>query len=168
MTLIVSFGTTDSKGRYRKCQTPPGQIQAAQCEAYYEALLVNPILEVTPITALTEMVSQFVLRPLNVLGQHLGNFYANLLEPLPWVWKLPVLLVATTIIVIVILIAFRYKLNFGFNLFCLEPTSYKSLSQSEESKQVKRGFTNYLPRGLNFLKKKKMKKREKFQKISKK
>ena len=96
---------------------------------------MNPILEVTPITALTEMVSQFVLRPLNVLGQHLGNFYANLLEPLPWVWKLPVLLVATTIIVIVILIAFRYKLNFGFNLFCLEPTSQKSLSQSEEPKK---------------------------------
>ena len=81
------------------------------------------------------MVSQFVLRPLNVLGQHLGNFYANLLEPLPWVWKLPVLLLATTIIVVVILIAFRYRLNFGFNLFCLEPTSYKSLSQSEEPKK---------------------------------
>ena len=99
---------------------------------------MNPILEVTPITALTEMVSQFVLRPLNVLGQHLGNFYANLLEPLPWVWKLPVLLLATTIIVVVILIAFRYRLNFGFNLFCLEPTSHKSLSKSEEPKKKMR------------------------------
>ena len=83
--------------------------------------MVNPILEVTPVTALTEMASQFVLRPLNVLGKQVGAFYTNLLEPLPWVWKLPVLILATLIIIVLILIAFRYKFNFGFNLFSLEP-----------------------------------------------
>ena len=85
------------------------------------------------MTALTEMTSQFVLRPLNVLGQHVGGFYTHLLEPLPWVWKLPVLLLATAVILVVILIAFRYKFNFGFNLFSLEPCQEQPSSQSRLS-----------------------------------
>merc|ERR1711894_663211 len=65
-----------------------GESEAAKCDAYYSALLVNPVLEATPIKALIEMLSMFVLRPLQLLGESLGIYYKTLLDPLPLMWKI--------------------------------------------------------------------------------
>ena len=115
--------------------------QSTKCEAYYEALIVNPILEVTPLKALTEMLAQFIFKPLNILGEHLGGFYKNLLEPLPWAWKLPVILVVTILMIIVCLLGFRYKFRFGFNLFSIEPSS----APKPRAPEVPHDIPNELP-----------------------
>ena len=50
-------------------------VKENKCEAYYEALMVDPLWEVTPLKAITETVSQFVLRPVEMCGGSLGVFF---------------------------------------------------------------------------------------------
>lgn len=83
-------------------------IQDNKCEAYYEALMVDPFWEITPLKAITETASQFVLRPLEVLGSSIGIFFSGILEPIPIFWKIPVLIVGLIVIVLLLLMGCRY------------------------------------------------------------
>ena len=100
-----------------------GDSYNSKCEAYYSALLVNPVLEATPIIALSEMLSQFVLRPLQLLGESLGVYYKTLLDPLPLVWKIPCLLLGTLILCFLCLLIFRYRIKAPFSILTIEPSS---------------------------------------------
>lgn len=93
-----------------------------KCEAYYEALMVDPFWEVTPLKAITETCSQFILRPLEILGSSLGIFFNEILAPIPLLWKIPVLIVAVVLILFVLLMACRYKVKSPL-LFSIEPSS---------------------------------------------
>ena len=110
-----------------------GDSSNANCEAYYSALLVNPVLEATPIKALCEMLSLFVLRPLQLLGESLGIYYKTLLEPLPLVWKIPVLLVGTMILCFVCLLMFRYRIKAPFSILTIEPSSNRQSKRRSSS-----------------------------------
>ena len=78
-----------------------------KCEVYYEALMVDPFWEVTPLVAVSETLSQFVLRPLEMCGASLGTFFNEILAPMPLLWKIPVLIIGMIIILLVLLMSCR-------------------------------------------------------------
>ena len=119
-----------------------GESEASQCDAYYSALLVNPVLEATPIRALTEMLSLFVLRPLQLLGESLGIYYKTLLDPLPLVWKIPCLLTGTFFLCFLFLLTFRYSITTPFGIVTIEPSSKRkqeAIKAETRAKELKNG-----------------------------
>ena len=118
-----------------------GESEAAKCDAYYSALLVNPVLEATPIRALTEMLSVFVMRPLQLLGESLGIYYKTLLDPLPLVWKIPILFTGTIFLCFLFLLIFRYSITTPFGIMSIQPCSNKQPQsvkrKSSSSKAIK-------------------------------
>jgi Ca2+/Na+ antiporter len=81
------------------------------CEDYYEALLVDPFWEVTPLAAFSETLSQFVLSPLRAVGHFVGLFFGEVLAPIPLAWKIPVLIIVFVLFAFVLLMACRYKIS---------------------------------------------------------
>ena len=86
------------------------------CEDYYTAVMVDPALEVGLVTALMETLSSCLVIPAQSLGLALGQYYTSVLQPLPWVWKLPVMILATLIILFMLLMTCGYE--FSIPLFC--------------------------------------------------
>lgn len=121
-----------------------GVKDSSKCEAYYEALMVDPFWEVTPLKALTETLSQFVLRPLEMFGGSVGVFFTDILAPVPLVWKVPVLIVGAVIIVMIVLMACRYKIKSPL-LFSIEPCSNSPLKK----KKLKANNPDSLPYPAN-------------------
>ncbi|XP_078074319.1 chloride channel CLIC-like protein 1 isoform X2 [Mustelus asterias] len=74
------------------------------CETYYEALLVDPILEVPPTKALMLTITTLITEPLKHIGQPIGQFFRDLLKDLPWMWQFPV-----TLTVILAVVVFCYS-----------------------------------------------------------
>ena len=56
------------------------QFSKDKCQEYFEALMVDPLLEVTPTMALAETFTAFVVQPLEHLGRHIGKFFNALLH----------------------------------------------------------------------------------------
>ena len=75
----------------------PGVNDVNNCEAYYEALMVDPLWEVSPLSALSETAALFVLRPLELLGAAAGVFFRDFLGPIPFIWKVPCLAIAALV-----------------------------------------------------------------------
>ena len=76
------------------------------CEAYYLAALVDPAWEVGLQDAFVETVSVFVVAPGRACGEGLAGFYSQLLEPLPLLWQLPIVGLATLLLVVFLLLLF--------------------------------------------------------------
>merc|ERR1719348_723511 len=70
------------------------------CEAYYTAVMVDPALEVGLVAAVMETFSSCIIVPARTTGEALGSFYVAVLEPLPWAWRLPVLLLSTLLLTV--------------------------------------------------------------------
>jgi hypothetical protein len=49
------------------------------CQAYYEAMMLDPFLEVTPALVLSEMTASFFLHPSGMLGTAIANFSKGIL-----------------------------------------------------------------------------------------
>ena len=62
--------------------------EALKCKDYFIALYANPLFEVSPIEACTEVLSMTILRPFQLLGESLGIFYQAFLDPLTFIWKI--------------------------------------------------------------------------------
>ena len=62
--------------------------EAIKCKDYFIALYANPLFEVSPIEACTEVLSMTVLRPFQLFGESLGIFYQAFLDPLSFIWKI--------------------------------------------------------------------------------
>lgn len=77
------------------------------CEAYYLAALVDPAWEVGMEDAFVETVSVFLVAP----GKACGESLAQLLEPLPLLWKLPIISLATFLLVVFLLLLFGYEIS---------------------------------------------------------
>ena len=93
--------------------------------------MVDPFWEVTPLKAVTETVTQFVLRPLEVAGTSIGKvtdspkmilldiqvctlyssgvFFNELIAPIPFFWKVPVLVIGAAIILLLVVMACGYR-----------------------------------------------------------
>ena len=77
------------------------------CEAYYLAAFVDPAWEVGMEDAFVETVSVFLVAP----GKACGESLAQLLEPLPLLWKLPTISLATFLLVVFLLLLFGYEIS---------------------------------------------------------
>jgi len=102
------------------------------CEAYYTAAMVDPAFEVGLGSAILETFSVCIILPAQTVGQALGSYYTCLLEPLPLVWKVPVLLAATVLVVLLMLISCGYEFKIPF-LLSITPKS-KSNARLEDRK----------------------------------
>ena len=95
--------------------------------------MVDPFWEVTPLKAVTETVTQFILRPLEVAGTSIGKFtilvniqmirlnkqvcilyssgvfFNELIAPIPFFWKVPVLVIGAAIILLLVVMACGYR-----------------------------------------------------------
>jgi len=54
-----------------------------ECQKYYEAVMLNPGLEVTPTRVLSEVIADFFLHPIGMLGSAIAEFSKNILGGLP-------------------------------------------------------------------------------------
>ena len=90
------------------------------CEAYYTAVMVDPVFEVNLLTAILETASVCLVIPVKTLGESLGAFISHLLAALPGVWKLPVLLLVSSILVVLLLLRSGYELKVPL-VFSLRP-----------------------------------------------
>ncbi len=81
--------------------------------------MVDPFWEVTPLKAIAETASQFVLRPLEVFGGSVGVFFAELLSPLPVAWKIPVLVIGAAVILLLVIMLCGYRIR--SLMFSIEP-----------------------------------------------
>jgi hypothetical protein len=52
------------------------------CQKYYEAVMMDPALEVTPTLVLSDMISSFLLHPCGKLGSAVADFSNNILGKL--------------------------------------------------------------------------------------
>ena len=125
-----------------------GESEAAKCDAYYSALLVNPVLEATPIKALIEMLSMFVLRPLQLLGESLGIYYKTLLDPLPLMWKIPILFTGTVVLCFLFCLTFRYSITTPFGIVTIAPSS-KNKNKAPKSGSKNSIFSTWMKKLLN-------------------
>ncbi|KAL4660140.1 chloride channel CLIC-like protein 1 [Arapaima gigas] len=77
-------------------------LQDDPCKKYYEVLVVNPILLVSPTKALSVTITTFFTEPLKHFGQGISEFLRALLQDLPVTLQIPVLLIiALSILVFV-------------------------------------------------------------------
>lgn len=52
---------------------------ADPCEEYHRTLLTDPTYEVTPLTAMVDMLAITVFQPLGFIGKQIGSFFDSLL-----------------------------------------------------------------------------------------
>ena len=81
------------------------------CEEYYLAALVDPAWEVGLQDAFVETLSVFLVAPGTACGESLAGFYSQLLEPLPLLWQLPIIGLATLLLVVLLLLLFGYEIS---------------------------------------------------------
>uniref|UniRef100_A0A3B3DJM9 Chloride channel CLIC-like protein 1 n=1 Tax=Oryzias melastigma TaxID=30732 RepID=A0A3B3DJM9_ORYME len=75
-------------------------LQDDPCKKYHEVLMVNPILLVPPMKAITMTITTFITDPLKHLGQGISEFLRALLKDLPVTLQIPVLIVITLSILV--------------------------------------------------------------------
>ncbi|PNF41746.1 hypothetical protein B7P43_G03427 [Cryptotermes secundus] len=73
-----------------------------ECHKYYEAVMLDPALKVTPTVVLSEMVADFILHPSGKLGSAIADFSNNILENLPWGTNYLVLIASFFFIAVII------------------------------------------------------------------
>lgn len=75
------------------------------CKKYYEAMMTNPKLQVTPVAALSHLVSNMIVHPVSNLGLAVSAFIENATGELPsiYAWIVKILLFVCVGIVIMIL-----------------------------------------------------------------
>ncbi|XP_069550843.1 chloride channel CLIC-like protein 1 isoform X2 [Brachyistius frenatus] len=75
-------------------------LQDDPCKKYYETLMVNPILLVSPTRAISVTITTFITEPLKHFGQGISEFLRALLKDLPVTLQIPVLLTIVLAIVV--------------------------------------------------------------------
>jgi len=111
------------------------------CEAYYTAAMVDPAFEVGPITAIVETFTVCLVVPARACGECFGSFYTQLLQPLPYIWKIPVLVLATLVLMFLMLLLCGYEFKIPF-LLSVRPSRRRK--ESSKSARVKGNETLFL------------------------
>ena len=101
------------------------------CEAYYTAAMVDPAWEVGLLDAFVETFSVCLVAPGKACGQSLAGFYTHLLQPLPVIWKMPIIVLATVLLVVMLLLLCGYELNVPFLLSIRPAAKRKSNTLGE-------------------------------------
>ena len=104
------------------------------CEAYYTAAMVDPAWEVGLLDAFVETFSVCLVAPGKACGESLAGFYTHLLQPLPVLWKMPIMVLATILIVVQLLLVCGYELSIPFLLSIRPAKKEKQDTSSEENR----------------------------------
>jgi hypothetical protein len=94
------------------------------CAEYHEALMVDPLWEVTPTMAVAETLTLLVVQPLEHLGTHLGKFFSSLLASQSWLASIPVLAFVCLVTLVLLVMLFGYKIKLPWFLGSIEPQAY--------------------------------------------
>ncbi|CAD6220284.1 GSCOCG00004981001-RA-CDS [Cotesia congregata] len=93
------------------------------CRKYYEGMMENPFLQVTPAQALSHMIATCIMTPASMIGNALSDFVNNSTKHLWWPVQLivaPLLIIGIIIIFIMILIFLAGgTLSWGFGPFSI-------------------------------------------------
>eukprot|EP00092_Neocalanus_flemingeri_P018229 GFUD01019729.1.p1 GENE.GFUD01019729.1~~GFUD01019729.1.p1 ORF type:complete len:572 (+),score=123.07 GFUD01019729.1:68-1783(+) len=110
-----------------------------KCEEYHKAILVDPIYEVNPLTALVDLATKLVLHPLSSLGKEVGSMFSGLLGSVPFFWKVPVLLVFVVLLMFVMILFAGYKVRLPLFLGEIGPASVpaSNLALEEQIRDLK-------------------------------
>ncbi|XP_014300655.1 uncharacterized protein LOC103575339 isoform X2 [Microplitis demolitor] len=105
-----------------------------ECQKYYEAMMENSFLQVTPAQALSKMIATCVVTPVGLIGHAVGDFVHNATKNL---WFPIQIVVAPLLIIGIILIAGIVLVVLGggsLNLWGFGPFSIFSLRGRTESR----------------------------------
>jgi len=96
------------------------KFQVSNCEAYYEAMHVESIWEVSPLDAVIETLSDVLFRPIAKFGHVLSDFFNVIIDRTPFIWTPVVLLLGFFLIALIIfgLLGYRFRSIF----FSIEPS----------------------------------------------
>ena len=111
------------------------QFSKDKCQEYFEALMVDPLLEVTPTMALAETFTAFVVQPLEHLGRHIGKFFNALLHETSWLSSPAILTFVFIAILLCLVMIFNYRFRLPFFLGCFEPRTSHNISFDVERKE---------------------------------
>ena len=106
-----------------------------KCKEYYEALMIDPLLEVTPTMALAETFTAFIVQPLEHLGRHIGKFFNALLQETSWLSSPVILTFVFIAILLCLVMIFNYRFRLPFFLGSFEPRTNLSDSFTLERKE---------------------------------
>jgi len=134
-----------------------------KCEEYHKAMLVDPIYEVNPLTAMVDLTTTLLLHPLSSLGKEIGSMFNGLLGEVPFLWKLPVLLVFLIFILFFMVLLAGYEIRLPFFLGKIGPANsgikdkhlekeidhLKSVIQSLTNSEVKKELSHVAVKALN-------------------
>jgi len=107
-----------------------------RCEEYHKAILVDPIYEVNPLTALVDLATKLLLHPLSSLGKEVGSMFTGLLGEVPLLWKVPVLLVFVILLMFVMILFAGYEVRLPLFLGKIGPANVPSKDSLALEKQI--------------------------------
>jgi len=109
-----------------------------RCQEYHEALMVDPLFEVNPLTAAVDLATNLLLHPLSRFGGESGAMFSSLLAPVPLFWKAPVLLSFLMLLVLLMLLLAGYRVRLPMLFGVLEPSHPNQKNIQEELKEIKK------------------------------
>lgn len=90
------------------------------CEKYYETIMSNPKLKITPAFALSHFITNVILHPISHMGTVISNFISNATDNLPWTYgwiiKCMLFLSVGFVIIMVPFCLFGTSFNLGLGL----------------------------------------------------
>ena len=95
--------------------------------------MVDPAWEVGLLDAFVETFSVCLVAPGKACGQSLAGFYTHLLQPLPVIWKMPIIVLATVLLVVMLLLLCGYELNVPF-LLSIRPAAKRKSNTLDENR----------------------------------
>jgi hypothetical protein len=116
-----------------------------KCEEYHKAIMVDPIYEVNPATALVDLVTKLLLHPLSSLGKEVGSMFTGLLGEVPLLWKVPVLILFVILLMFVMILMAGYEVRLPLFLGKIGPaTNHKNenVALQQQITELKSIITN--------------------------
>ncbi|XP_025157850.1 uncharacterized protein LOC105185035 isoform X2 [Harpegnathos saltator] len=86
------------------------------CEKYYETLMANPRLQVTPAFALTHFLSAVIFHPLSYLGLIMSEFIDNATSKMNGIYAFPVTIILSISFCVCIILLPLFLIGGSFNL----------------------------------------------------
>nr|CAD7575691.1 unnamed protein product [Timema californicum] len=96
------------------------------CQKYYENIMLDPGIHVSPHLVLAEMMSTFVLHPASALGNAVGTFSKGVLGSLPWGLNYLILLISYIAIIVLIIVVLALISGCHINFCGLQVSNHRT------------------------------------------
>ncbi|KYM81309.1 SAP domain-containing ribonucleoprotein [Atta colombica] len=120
------------------------------CEKYYETIMTNPRLQVTPALVLTHLFTTVIFQPLTYFGLIISEFIDNATSKLNFLYKfLITIALFLSICICIILIPFSWiggSINFGFGPFFRFGMKGRQNSNQNQGDRIERIYEEVSPK----------------------